>query len=85
MQGRRNCGGGSWSDCPYPQILADMLSLSQYDGQIMPTTLLTSVPQKSIPSAVVYYSCAWYLSFSAEQTLLTLRILNPPTALICEE
>ena len=40
-------------------------------NQMSKTVLLTplmSVPQKSIPSAVVYCYCAWY-TFSAEQTL----------------
>ena len=31
---------------------------------------VTSVPQKNVPSAEVYYYCAWYVRFSAGQMLV---------------
>jgi hypothetical protein len=42
IQGGRNRGEGP---IPYPQILADQLTLFQPGGQIMPTTLLLDPPQ----------------------------------------
>ena len=66
----------SWNETTFPNFQINTFCYSSYkitwqvDCIPIYMYVITSVLQKNVPSTVVIYYCAWYICFSAWQTLV---------------